>query len=81
MNSFIQTELSHLLNQRLAIIADHALRDADSVKHLAQLSAVSTAIEDLFQKHRSELPPRLCHFLSQASFQKALEYLQNEPAR
>lgn len=61
------------------VIADHSLRDTDSVKHLAQLTSVSEAIDKLFQEHRKELPPRLCHFLSQASFQKALEYLQNEP--
>jgi hypothetical protein len=79
MNSFIKNELSRLLKQRLAVIADHALRDSDSVAHLAQLTTVSEAIDKAFQEHRKELPPRLCHFLAQASFQKALEYLENEP--
>lgn len=79
MKSFIKTELIGLLRNRVAVIADHALRDADPAAHLAQLAAVSGAIEKAFQAHRKELPPRLCHFLSQASFQKALEYLENEP--
>ena len=57
------------------MIADHELRNNNSVAHLAQLAAVSEAIEKAFQEHRKDLPPRLCHFLSQASFQKALEYL------
>lgn len=78
MNSFIKSELTKLLRQRLGIIADHALRDSDPAEHLAQLSSVSGAIEKEFQEHRKELPPRLSHFLSQASFQKALEYLDND---
>lgn len=80
MKSFIKTEFESLLNRRLLVIADHALRDADSAEQLAQLTAVSQDIDKLFKEHRKELPPRLCHFLSQASFQKALEYLENEPA-
>jgi len=79
MKSFIKTELESLLKRRLLVIADHALRNADPAAHLAQLTAVSEAIDKLFQEHRKELPPRLCHFLSQASFQKALEYIENEP--
>ncbi|MDB6073906.1 MAG: hypothetical protein JWO89_1546 [Verrucomicrobiaceae bacterium] len=78
MDSFIKSELAKLLRHRLGIIADHALRDRDPGEHLAQLSSVSGAIEKAFQEHRKGLPPRLCHFLSQASFHKALEYLQNE---
>ncbi len=80
MNSFIKAELESLLKRRILVIADHALRDADSAEHLAQLTLVSQGIEKVFQEHRKELPARLCHFLSQASFQKALEYLENEPA-
>ena len=80
MNINTKNELADLLRTRLKVIGDHALRDQDSVKHLAQLAAVSEAIEKAFQQHRKDLPPRLCHFLSQASFQKALEYLENEPA-
>ncbi|MDB6137403.1 MAG: hypothetical protein JWO94_475 [Verrucomicrobiaceae bacterium] len=79
MDSFIKTELTNLLKNRLVVIADHEMRDANSAQHLARLSEVSTSIDELFKKHRNELPPRLCHFLSHASFQKALEYLESEP--
>ncbi len=79
MKSFIKNELIALLRQRVDVIADHGLRGADPVKHLAQLASVSEAIERAFQEHRKDLPARLCHFLSQASFQKAQEYLENEP--
>ena len=78
MNSFIKNELQSLLRQRLTVIADHRLREEDSVAHLAQLASVSEAIEKAFQANKKDLPPRLCHFISQASFQKALEYLENE---
>ena len=78
MNSFIKTELQSLLKRRLAVIADHQLRNENSVAHLAQLASVSEAIDKVFQEHKKDLPPRLCHFLAQASFQKALEFLEAE---
>ena len=69
------SSLRELLQQRLDLIADHAFRDRDAAAHLAALQKVS---EDITAEHlrlRESLPPRLNHFLSQASFSKALEYL------
>ena len=79
MSSSTLSQFEQLLKQRLAIIGDHALREKDSVKHLAQLRDVSESLDRLFREHRNELPARLCHFLSQASYQKALEYIQQPP--
>lgn len=81
MNSNILSELNILLKQRLAIIGDRALREKDSVEHLAQLRNVSEALDQLFREHRNELPARLCHFMSQASYQKALEYIEEGEVR
>lgn len=67
--------LRNLLQHRLDLIADHAFRDRDAAAHLAALQKVS---EDLVAEHaklRESLPPRLNHFLTQASYSKALEYL------
>ena len=79
MKSSTLSDLEQLLKRRLAVIADSDLREKNSVMHLAQLREVSEALDRLFNEHRNELPARLCHFLSQASFQKALEYLQQPP--
>ncbi|MBE7495631.1 MAG: hypothetical protein HS117_11835 [Verrucomicrobiaceae bacterium] len=72
--------LRTLLQQRLAIIADHAFRDRDSGAHLQALQTVSEQIAAEHQRLRGLLPPRLNHFLTQASFTKALEYLESMPA-
>ena len=76
-------DLSHLrdlLQRRLDLIADHALRDRDAAAHLAALQKVSEDLTVEHQKQRSNLPARLNHFLTQASFSKALEYLSNPQA-
>jgi hypothetical protein len=67
--------LRHLLQHRLDLIADHSFRDRDATAHLAALQKVSEAIAAEHEKLRSSLPPRLNHFLTQASYSKALEYL------
>lgn len=70
-------ELRSLLRQRLEIIADHAFRDRDAAAHLEALKQVSEAILAEHQRLRAQLPARLNHFLTQASFSKALEYLDS----
>jgi hypothetical protein len=69
--------LRTLLQRRIDLIADHAFRDRDAAAHLEALKAVSEEISAEHQKHRAQLPPRLNHFLTQASFSKALEYLDS----
>jgi len=77
MNSKIDLEpLRLLLNERLAVIADHAWRDRDPAGHLQRLQEVSEALQVAHQKHAAVLPQRLNHFLSQASYQKALEWIE-----
>ena len=69
-------ELVQILEKRLEVIADHDSRDRDPVAHLAALTEVSEAITTWHQEHRHEIDANLEHFLSGASFQKALDYLQ-----
>ncbi len=68
-------ELQALLKNRLAIIADHVFRDRDPDAHLSALKAVSQEIDSYSEVHRSEFDAKLRHYLSNASYQKALGYL------
>jgi hypothetical protein len=74
------SNLRSLLQRRLDLIADHAFRDRDAAAHLEALKNVSEEIMAEHQRLRSELPPRLNHFLTQASFSKALDYLNSGEA-
>lgn len=69
--------LRTLLQRRLDLIADHAFRDRDAAAHLEALKNVSEEIMAEHARLRPQLPARLNHFLTQASFSKALEYLDS----
>lgn len=71
--------LTTLLRDRLRVIADHELRDRDPAAHLRQLQAASEALDRETARLGRSLPPRLHHFMSQASYGKALEYLESSP--
>lgn len=71
-------ELAPLLQRRLDVIADHAWRDRDPAAHLQALAEVSGEISDWTKEHRSELDPRLRHFLANASYAKALDFITAE---
>ncbi|OYV05164.1 MAG: hypothetical protein CFE26_13015 [Verrucomicrobiales bacterium VVV1] len=68
-------ELATLLQRRLDVIADHAWRDRDPSAHLQALADVSGEISEWTKEHRSELDPRLRHFLANASYAKALDFI------
>jgi hypothetical protein len=72
-------ELIALLRRRLEIIADHSWRDRDSAGHLDALKAVSMEIQHWTDVHRHALDARLRHFLTNASFDKALAHLTGGP--
>jgi hypothetical protein len=67
--------LKALLKRRIDLIADHAFRDLDAPGHLAALQQISELISKEHLRLRPQLPGRLAHFLQQASYSKALEYL------
>ena len=72
--------LAELLEKRLGIIADRAFRERDAEGHLAALREVSEALDVAYRTLKPQLPARLRHFMEQASYGKALDYLQQESA-
>jgi plasmid stabilization system protein ParE len=73
------TKLATLLKERLRAIADHELRDRDPAAHLKLLQEASEALEREAARLGRSLPPRLHHFMAQASYGKALEFLEGTP--
>ncbi len=67
--------LKVLLSRRLDLIADHTFRDLDRSGHLSALQQISELIQDEHLRLKPILPARLNHYLQQASFSKALDYL------
>jgi hypothetical protein len=67
--------LLSLLEKRRTVIADHAARDRDASAHLAALQEVSEALMAEHQRLRPQLPPRLQHYLSQCSYDKATAWI------
>jgi hypothetical protein len=68
--------LEKLLEQRLQIIADHAALDRDPVAHMDQLKSVSEALLKEHEALRGKLPAQLNHFMTQASYSKALDFIR-----
>jgi len=80
MTSEHTVQLRQLLEQRLNIITNHDLRARDPQQQLAALQEVSEQLQEWYQEHRAALPAQLNHFMSQASFSKALEYITQPEA-
>jgi hypothetical protein len=74
-------ELISLLRRRLEVIGDAAMRESDPERQLSLLQEISEAITAFHQSHRGTIPPRLKHFLENASLQKALEWAEAERAK
>ncbi|HCQ38509.1 MAG TPA: hypothetical protein DIV39_05090 [Verrucomicrobiales bacterium] len=74
-------DLAKLLEGRIAVIADHEFRDRDPEAHLEALKRVSGAIVAWHEAHRSVIDGNLDHFLTGASYQKALLYLETGTRR
>lgn len=68
-------ELADLLRQRISIIADHAWRDRDATGHLEALKEVSEKLTSWTATNRPNLDAQLRHYLTNASFDKALAHL------
>jgi hypothetical protein len=68
-------ELRHLLRQREAIIADHSFRDRDPAAHLDALREISEKLTAWTLAHQGEIDAKLRHYLTNASYQKALAHL------
>lgn len=72
-------ELANLLERRVAVIADHELRDRDPDEQLRQLQSVSESITAIHSEVKPEIDFRLNHFLTNCSYEKALEHIRGLP--
>lgn len=71
-------ELQTLLSRRLEIIADHSFRDRDPAAHLDALKDVSEKIQAYTAAHLAEFDGRMRHYLTNSSYQKALDHLRQD---
>lgn len=69
-------KLAALLERRLVVIGDQALREKDPDEQLRQLREVSEAIMAWHEAARGRISPRLDHFLEGCSYQKALAWVK-----
>jgi DNA helicase TIP49 (TBP-interacting protein) len=69
-------DLTDALLERLAIIRHEESR-RDEAKHIARLKAVSEKIDELHARLPQPVDPRLAHYLQRKSYDKALEYLED----
>ncbi|MEP2776177.1 MAG: hypothetical protein ABJQ29_03135 [Luteolibacter sp.] len=68
-------QLRELLQRRLEVIADHSFRDRDPAAHLEALKSVSEQIAAYHEAHAASFDAKLRHYLSNSSYQKALDHL------
>ena len=68
-------ELAQLLRRRISIIADHLWRDRDPDGQLDALKEVSEKITEWTAENRAVIDAQLRHFLTNASFDKALAHI------
>lgn len=62
------------VEKRLAVVADHQLRDADPDAHLSQLKSVAGELDGLCAVLPDDTDPDLVHFLRQGSYVKAMAW-------
>jgi hypothetical protein len=70
-------DLAQALRERLAVIGDEESR-RDQAKHIDRLRAVSEKIDRLRESLPPSTDPRLKHYLDRKSYDKALEFVQEQ---
>lgn len=70
--------LAGLLRKRVEVIADAGWREADPASHWDALRGVSEAVFASHARIKGRIPPRLDHFLTNCSYEKALSLLESE---
>lgn len=72
--------LHSAVRQRLAVVADHALRDSDPKAHLDALMAAAATLDGLVRDLPADCDPTLRHYLERQSYIKALAWLDEKTA-
>ena len=75
------SELREALRERLAVIADHELRDRDPQAHLQRLKSAASRLDAAIAKLPPRCDPELRHYLERQSYLKALARLENAEAQ
>ena len=78
MNS-LHEDLATALRERRRIVTDAASR-RDPAQHMERLRAVSEKITTLGNSLPRPVDPQLAHYLAKCSFDKALAFLEGNPA-
>jgi hypothetical protein len=68
--------LAEALRDRIAVIADHQMRDQSPDAHLIRLQQASERIEQLRNTLPPDADPMLVHYLGRMSLSKALEFVE-----
>ena len=71
----VGAKLAAAFRERRSIIADEASRRSPD-RHIERLKSVSERIESLAAQLPQPIDPQLAHFLQRASYDKALEFLE-----
>ena len=71
-------DLEQALRERLVVIGDEESR-RDQARHIARLREVSEKIDRLHHSLPPSIDPRLNHYLTRKSYDKALKYLEDQP--
>lgn len=70
-----QQPLEAALRKRLAVVADHTLRDRDPAAHLDAIKSAHKELEKQIAALAADTDPRLLHFLERQSYEKAISFL------
>jgi hypothetical protein len=81
VESELLAPLRLFLEERLQVIADHAFRERDAAAHLERLKQVSERLVQEHERLRGAIPPMLNHYLMQASYAKALDWIGEQSKR
>ena len=72
----VYSALAAALRERLAVIGDRASRERDPQAHLQQLQNASEKILSLQAQLPAPVSPHLRHYLERCSYDKALDWLE-----
>ena len=69
------------VQERLAVVADHELRDRDPAAHLQKLREAAEQLDRLVAALPKDCDPMLRHYLERQSYLKARDWLSAQVGR
>lgn len=69
-------EIRDAVAARLAVVADHGLRDSDPAAHLDALKKAAGRVDALTKALPADCDPMLRHYLERQSYVKAVAWLE-----